>query len=56
MEPRTRQKWDLGDPTKIFNNDELKTLKSRSSHARGDRVINWVIQNMPEGKQTIVIL
>ena len=32
-------------------------IRSRAlSDARGDKVINWIIQNMPEGKQTIVIL
>ena len=41
------------------NDGELRTLRSRTSAAgtRGEhRVINWLIQNMPEGKQTIVIL
>ena len=44
-------------PAKIFNSDgDLRTFRSRTSDSKGDRVINWLIQNMPEGKQTIVIL
>ena len=44
-------------PAKIFNSDgDLRTVRSRTSDSKGDRVINWLIQNMPEGKQTIVIL
>ena len=44
-------------PVKIFEKEGgLRTLRSRASDAKGDKVINWIIQNMPEGKQTIVIL
>ena len=44
-------------PVKIFEKEGgLRTLRSRASDAKGDKIINWIIQNMPEGKQTIVIL